>query len=206
MGQLREDAKVRAALEAAKEQAALTDAVRSTARMLAVLDSHLQYLEAKQAKAGLEYLQIPSRNQQYFHVMDSGGVVRVQQDAAFVVEQVFITSIESIGINGTYFSMTDVSAYRSVTVGARAGGNNVFSSATAMPTDSVLVPTKVLVPQISDYTSNGLNDYWYVLPVEWQLPRGGALQFAFMGDSGSGHQFNDPASYTVTVSGYKVFA
>ena len=193
--------KARQALEAAKERAALADAVRSTTRMLAVLDSHIEYLESKRAKAGLEFLQIPSRNQQFWHVMDRGGVVRLHQDPAFVVEQVFI-SAQGANLAGSYFTMTDVSAYRSTTVAYRPGGNNIFSADNAMPTDSVLVPVKVLVPQNDGGPGLGLSDYWYVLPAEWQLPRGGAIQFAFLG---LGSMSYDPSNYDVVLTGHKVF-
>lgn len=187
------------ALRTAMDEAMLGGAVKDAGRMLSVLDAHIAFLKKKRAGSA-EWRQPPSNAQQFFYVLGADGVVRLQPDSTFVVEQISIGVAGAIPYN-LYFSLEDTGASRGLSQGVRPGGNNYASSAEFfVPTNSVFVPSSALVPELP-----GWNDYWFVLPAEWQLPRAALVRMYFGGANGGNSGELPGYGIQVVLSGYKIF-
>lgn len=156
-------------------------------KMLSVLDQQLVALE-KQART--PPLEQAARGMHYVYISDSNGLIQLDQDADFVVEQMLVSK------SWAWFSMEELGSGRSLTLSAIPVD---LSDPSAGMKDSFFVPGDV-VPRLEQGTYDVINnvDYWFDLPAEWLLARGGAVQFRWA------LNVNQTTNPLFILSGYKL--
>jgi|OM-RGC.v1.019563308 hypothetical protein len=152
---------------------AAKEVLKATRSTLKQVEEQLDFFERKRAEAYAEYLERGSRNQKYFYRSDANGLVQLDNDAAFVVEQLFCfpyplgNDLLDIPLPWR-FSLRDRSSGRDLT--------EVFNRVPA--TSDEAVPIEMLSPswQIVPYFQDQ-DDYWFYLPSQYLLPRASVLEF-----------------------------
>lgn len=195
--------------------------LKTNRQLLAMLEESLAQLEKKEsAPANLK--KVPSQGQAYFYrskIAYSGqqefspvsSIVRVEQDAAFVATDLYITAVRSMSesepIEGSIFpnssllKFTTTSSGRDLTISTRKNiaANNFFDFG---------VPLAALNPLYGIDSAQprwGL-DYHYRLPCEYLLPRGATVEALLIGVPLAAPPptiFNIGIDYVL--GGYKVF-
>lgn len=185
------------------------DALDSARRMRNALDAHLAFLDAKSARMSTEGQQIPSENLFFMYVSDAQGLIRLQQDAAFVVESVLVVERNGSTPTAPQFyelALKDANAGRDLTGGFHA----VYEDSPLTEEDTNFVPGRLFVPitQSSTVTVIPNVDDWKTLKAEYVLPRGSVVKATFRsrGLYGVGPTASSDAPLPkVILSGYKVF-
>jgi len=186
--------------------AKLQEAVTAARRMKHALDAHLGVLAAKRDRLSVEGKQIPSRNNFFWYVADSDGLIKTQQDAAFVVESVMVAEDPTAGEKFYEIAIKDANAGRDLT----GGFHPIYEdSPVTTSEDTNFVPGALLVPAtgrpaFSLWAPNV--DDWKTTKASYILPRASVVRVVFRssGGAGVGPGF-DSAVPTVVLSGYKIF-
>jgi hypothetical protein len=186
----------------------MQDAIDAARRMRNSVDAHLAFLDSKAARMSAEGQQIPSENIFFLYVSDDRGLIRLQQDAAFVVESVLVVERNTDVINVPQFyelSLKDANAGRDLTGGFHA----VYKDNPLTEEDTDFVPGRLFVPitQSADPMVIPNVDDWKTLKTEYILPRGSVVKATFRstdGIYGVGPVASVPLP-KVILSGYKVF-
>lgn len=184
----------------------LQEAVTAARRMKHALDAHLGVLAAKRDRLSVEGRQIPSRNNFFWYVADSDGLIKTQQDAAFVVESIMVAEDPTEGEKFYEIAIKDANAGRDLT----GGFHPIYEdSPVTTSEDTNFVPGALLVPatgrpNFSLWAPNV--DDWKTTKASYILPRASVVRVVFRssGGSGVGPGF-DSAVPTVALSGYKIF-
>ena len=190
----------------------LQEAVTAARRMRNALDAHLKVLDDRVDRMSEEGLQLPSANMWFFYVSDAQGLIRIQQDAAFIVESVLVVQALPVypaatSIQFYELSLKDANAGRDLTGGFHA----VYAESPLHEEDTNFVPGVQFVPLTAYTVGTGRDlfpnvDDWKTTKAEYILPRGSVVKptIRSSGNFGVGAGFqNDPPK--VLLSGYKVF-
>lgn len=188
-------------------------------RLLSVLDKQLAMLKSRHAKQFRRFDQTPSQNAWFTYVSDVNGVIKVDSDATFVVERLFLYAFTD-NDNDPRSPVTPDLILRDQSAGRSTTQSHGVSFAVANELAGNVQPT-VSVFSESDYSSplvtipllpgsgvvtalrvEGLanTDFQRCLPVEFEIPRGGSVsvqmrtQFAI-----------NLTVYPFAMSGYKVY-
>lgn len=184
----------------------LQSAVDSARRMKHALDAHLGVLAAKKQRLSVEGKQIPSRNNFFFYVSDSNGLIKTQQDAAFIVEAILVAEDPTAGEKFYEMALKDANAGRDLT----GGFHPIYEdSPVANSEDTNFVPGLLFVPangrpNFSLWAPNV--DDWKTTKASYILPRASVVRAVFRssGSGGVGPGF-DSTVPTVVLAGYKIF-
>lgn len=187
----------------------LQDALDAGRRMRNALDAHLAFLDSKSSRMSAEGEQIPSENLFFMYVSDAQGLIRLQQDTAFIVESVLVVERNGETLQSPQFyelSLKDANAGRDLTGGFHA----VYADSPLTEEDSNFVPGRLFVPITQSGTITVIPnvDDWKTLKAEYILPRGSVVKASFRS---RGLQGVGPESTLKTplpkviLSGYKVF-
>lgn len=201
-------------------------------QLLAMTEERIAQIEKKEsAPANLK--KIPSQGQAYFYKSKTvfsnqaqtsliSNVVRVEQDAAFVVTDLYITAVstQSIGLSEGGFvpdtalvKFVNTSSGRDLTISTNK--EIVPESAILAPSTffDFGVPLTALIPLYSGFFFDLRQapwslDYHYPLPCEYLLPRGATVDALVVGNqivaiNESATIFNIGIDYVL--GGYKVF-
>lgn len=185
----------------------LQDAVEASRRMKNALDAHLRVLDDKSKHLSAEGRQIPSRNNFFLYVSDAQGLIRTQQDAAFVVEAVVVcepavSPAAAPPLPPFYeLSLQDANAGRDLT-----GGFHPLYAEDPVVTeeDTNAVPGSLLVPitGAGGFTITLPNvDDWKTSKASYILPRASVVRAVFR-TSGTQAPSTNPK---VILAGYKIF-
>jgi hypothetical protein len=169
-------------------------------------------LDAKAKALSMEGKQIPSDNNFFLYVADPiTGLIRIQQDAAFIVEAVLVVNpqIDSTGVGGKtpFFyelALKDANAGRDLTGGFHA----LYTAIPITEEDTDFVPGGLFVPitgSSDDIFIPNVDD-WKTTKTEYILPRGAVVRPTFK--SSGPHAVGpgtDVALPDVILAGYKVF-
>lgn len=190
----------------------LQEAVDAARRMRNALDAHLSVLDRRVERASAEGRQLPSENLWFVYVSDAQGLIRIQQDAAFIVESVLV--VQSVPV---YPTLTSVQFYEVALKDGNAGRDitgsfhAIYAESPLREEDSNFVPGVQFVPLTSFTTGAGSANFpnvddWKTTKAEYILPRGSVIKASFRssGVYGVGNGFQN-ALPTVLLSGYKVF-
>lgn len=200
----------------------LLEAMKAAQRMKTALDAHLTVLDRKAERMSREGRAIPSSNAFFLYVSDQNGVIKLQQDAAFLVESVLVVDpVLAPGTTTPLFyeiALKDANSGRDLTTGSPAptltgGGSNSGTGtdkyAGALSSEPTpFVPGMTFVP-VNGYPGDQVFapnvDDWKTVKTEYILPRGGVVRVVFK-SVGATSVGKDGVPYpTVILSGYKVF-
>lgn len=188
----------------------LLEAAKAAQRMKTALDAHLSVLDAKAKRLAAEGRQIPSANSFFLYVADKNGVIKLQQDAEFIVESVLVVNppfgILSLTRSPLFYelSLKDANAGRDLTGGfhPRYADNPVTSE------DTNFVPGLQFVPingtPVDQYFAPNVDD-WKTVKTEYILPRGGVVRAEFRSTGATAVGIPGIPLPDVILSGYKMF-
>lgn len=168
---------------------------RATRSMLKQLEEQFDYFQRKRQTFYAEFMEKGSQNQQFWYRTDAFGRVQLQNDAAFVVEQLFVLPSESAFEGSTEWklSITDLSAGRELTqINARVPD-----------VDSEALPVQPLAPVLDSGNTHDDGDYWFYLVEQYLLPRSSVLEFRVSNGSTLGD--DDILLSNLVLGGHKVF-
>lgn len=192
--------------------------ISSAKNMLRVLNEHLDALDARHQALIDEFVELPSRNQHYFVLSDDNGRLELFQDAAFVVEQIFVVGQQLFDETFFQLSIQDNGSSRFITLSNRPAVLDTYTPAVvpAWPAtrfdeiaDSNFVPPEMLVPMygvVNEFAIAPNVDCWLDLPVEWLLPRGDVVLIRLNPIPTTATVAGDVSGVPqVILSGYKVY-
>jgi len=190
--------------------AQLQDAVDAARRMKSALDSHLGVLRMRVKRLSEEGKQIPSQNNFFLYVTGPQGLIRIQQDSAFLVEAVLVVEPQQRNPFSAFstpfyeLALKDANAGRDLTGGFHA----VYTDNPLTEEDTDLVPGGLFVP-ITGVVNPFLNkvpnvDDWKTTKAEYLLPRGSVVRPTFR-SSGTFEVGGATPNPAVILAGYKVF-
>jgi len=158
-----------------KETKALLSAYRSGVKQL---EEQLAFYARKREKAFAEYSLTEGSKQQFWYRSDVNGLIRTQNDAAFVCEQIFAfpagSSVLVPGGSATAFSPT---TWRFSLEDVSSGRELTFDEARVPSSGDEPIPLELLAPSSSvGDTFGNQNDYWFYSPSQYLIGRASVLR------------------------------
>lgn len=140
-------------------------------KLASVLKDTLDFLEQKHTSKLTRYTNPPSTAQQFFYLADRDGLVRVEQDAAFVLQRIILST--DVTTPWTGVSFIDNNTGRNLVDTTDRVPQLTFN--TGSPQPPAIVPSQV-GPSMAYVRREYQLDNCYVLDSAVVLPRAGVVQ------------------------------
>lgn len=193
---------------------------RDLKMLLNSADRHIAALEAEVEDQYGPFSQVPSQNQAHTYVTDRRGIIQLDQDSAFVCLAVVLCGQANYISEGLNNPMGPTYVLSVMQAGPRK--YMTFSRNKApLPTDNNIIelngaPTEMFIPIANN---GGIQpqfrnaDFFYRMPIEWQIPRGESIQALFPEEASLGLSFVPGGTLSqrfnafpkICLAGYKVF-
>jgi hypothetical protein len=178
--------------------------------MLAILEKRIRQVIAGRKARLAEYVNIETRDQQFFYVTNDDGYVLTKQDAPFVCESILLIGNSVCSTKATPFAVSIEDLGPGI-VNTAGYSPEAYSNTGGTPpiNNNITIPIDMFVPCHRRGDVNGWvpanTDYWFNLAAEWIIPKGDTLRVRYTPEpaaSGVNGNYTPPL---IVLAGYKVF-